>query len=120
LSIVEIQPVPEYDNIRSPVSGRRLHMPAEILSDSDQPSQIGRDPAILIGSGQTFSPESGNDDQTLPDSSGICQTLIFGFCNFFVRAKHRKIFSKKLFFLKIISSKLFYDENHFTSKQAEH
>jgi hypothetical protein len=50
-------------------------------------------------------PESGDDDRTLPDSGDICQTLIFTFRNFFVRTKHRKIFSRKSFFLKIISSK---------------
>jgi hypothetical protein len=72
------------------------------------------------GSVQTFSPESNNCDRMLPDSSGICQTLIFAFCNFFVRAKHQKIFSRNSFFLKMISSKLFYDGNHFTSKQTEH
>ena len=37
-----------------------------------------------------------------------------------MRAKHRKIFSRKLFFLKIISSKSFYDGNHFIlSNNAE-
>jgi len=84
------------------------------------PEDSGLNPAILAGSGQTFSPESGNGDRTLPDSGDNYQTLIFAFRNFFVRTKHRKIFSRKSFFLKMISSKSFYDGNHFTSKQTEH
>jgi hypothetical protein len=89
--------------------------------DLEDSNRIWLDPAIdPAGSGQTFSPESDNGDWTLPDSGGICQTLISEFCNFFVRAKHRKIFSRKSFFLKMISSKLFYEGNHFTSKQTEH
>jgi hypothetical protein len=64
------------------------------------PEDSGRIWPKRPGSGQTFSSESGNGDWTLPDSGGICQTLIFAFCNFFVRAKHRKIFSRKSFFLK--------------------
>jgi hypothetical protein len=59
--------------------------------------------------------DSEVSDRTLPDSGGICLTLIFEFCKFFVRAKHRKIFS-----LEMISPKLFYDENYFTLKQTEH
>jgi hypothetical protein len=51
---------------------------------------------------QTCSPESSNGDRTLPDSGKSC---IFPIRNFFVRTKHRKIFSRKLFFLKMISSK---------------
>jgi hypothetical protein len=66
-----------------------------ILSD---PEASGWNPAILARSCQTFSSESGNCYRTLSDSSDICQTLIFAFCNFFVRAKHRKIFSKKIIF----------------------
>jgi hypothetical protein len=72
-------------------------------------------------SGQTCSSKSGNSDRTLPDSGGCCQILIFAFRNFFVRAKCRKIFSRKsFFFLKMISPKIFYGENHFTSKQTKH
>jgi hypothetical protein len=56
-------------------------------------------------SGQTCSPKFGNGDRTLPDSG---DSYIFTFRNFFVRAKRRKIFSKKSFFLKIISSKIFF------------
>jgi hypothetical protein len=84
------------------------------------PENSGLNPAILAGFGQTFSPESGNGDRTLPDSGDNYQTLIFAFRTFFVRTKHRKIFSRKSFFLKMISSKSFYDGNHFTSKQTEH
>jgi hypothetical protein len=63
-------------------------------------------------------PESSDDGgRTLPDSS---DGSIFAFRDFFVRTKRRKIFSRKLYFLKMISSKIFYDENHFTSKQTEH
>jgi hypothetical protein len=40
---------------------------------------------ILIRSGQTCSPESGNGDRTLPDSGDNC---IFSFRNFFMRTKH--------------------------------
>jgi hypothetical protein len=47
------------------------------------PKEFGWNPAILAGSGQTCSPESGNGDRTLLDSGGICQTLIFAFRNFF-------------------------------------
>jgi len=65
--------------------------------------RIWRNTTILAGFGQTCSPESDNGDRTLPDS-GRCL----------------KIFSRKLFFLKMISSKIFYDGNHFTSKQTEH
>lgn len=62
------------------------------------PEDSGLNPAILAGSGQTFSPKSGNGDRTLPDSGDNYQTLIFAFRNFFVRTKHRKIFSKKIIF----------------------
>jgi len=72
----------------------------------------GLNPAVLAGSGQTFSLESGNGDWTLPDSGDNYQTLIFSFRNFFVRTKHRKIFSRKLFFLKMISLKSFYVETN--------
>jgi len=61
--------------------------------------------------------ESGNGDRTLLDSGDSCNITSR---NFFVRTKRRKIFSRKLFFLKMISSKIFYDGNHFTSKQTEH
>jgi hypothetical protein len=53
---------------------------------------------VLLESGQTCSPESGDGDLTLPDSSNSC---IFSFRNFFMRTKHRKIFSRKLFFFEI-------------------
>jgi hypothetical protein len=53
--------------------------------------QNGRNPA---GSSQTCSSE------LLPDSGDSC---IFAFRNFFVRTKRSKIFSRKSFFLKIIS-----------------
>jgi hypothetical protein len=43
----------------------------------------------------TCSPESGNGNQTLPDS---CDSYIFAFRNFFLRAKRWKIFSRKSFF----------------------
>jgi hypothetical protein len=76
------------------------------------PEDSGLNPAILAGSGQTFSPESGNGDQTLPNSGNNYQTFIFAFRNFFVRTKHRKIFSRKSFFLKMISSKSFYVETN--------
>jgi hypothetical protein len=56
----------------------------------------------------------------LPDSGNICQTLIFAFCNFFRASQTPKNIFEKIIFLKIISSKLFYDENHFMSKQTEH
>jgi hypothetical protein len=79
---------------------------------SDLAKTVGIQPD-LDGSGRVR-PESGNSDRTLPDSGSICQTLIFAFCNFFVRAKRRKIF-----FLKMILPKIFYDENHFTSKQMK-
>jgi hypothetical protein len=61
--------------------------------------------------------ESGNGDRTLPDSGGNC---FFVFCNFFVRAKRLKIFLRKSFFFKMISSKIFYYENYFISKQTDH
>jgi hypothetical protein len=64
--------------------------------------------------------ESCNGNQTLPDSGDSHHTLIFAFHNFFVRAKRRKIFSRKLIFLKIILPKIFYDGNHLTSNQTEH
>jgi hypothetical protein len=70
----------------------------------------------LTGSGGVLT-ESGNGDWMLPDSGDSC---IFTSRNFFVRTKRRKMFSRKLFFLKMISSKIFYDENHFTSKQTVH
>jgi hypothetical protein len=60
----------------------------------------GRNLAILAESGQTCSPKFDNGDRTLPDSSDSC---IFTFRNFFVQTKRRKIFSKKIFFLKMIS-----------------
>jgi hypothetical protein len=60
-----------------------------------EPEDSGLNPTILAGSGQTFLPESGNGDRTSPDSGDNYQTLIFTFRNFFVRTKHRKIFSRK-------------------------
>jgi hypothetical protein len=100
-------------------------------TDSAESNQNGQDPAgydmirsdltgsggVLSESGQICWPKSSNGDRILPDSSDSC---IFSFRNFFVRPKRRKIFSRKLFFLKLISSKIFNDENHFTLKQTEH
>jgi hypothetical protein len=68
-------------------------------------------------SGQTYLPESGNGDRTLPDFGSSC---IFAFPKFFVRAERWNFFLRKSFFLKMISSKIFYDGNHFTSKQTKH
>jgi hypothetical protein len=95
--------------------------------------QVGRDPAgyDLIRPDQEVSGHYGwiqsnflaGIRRRLPDVAGFRQHLPnsdFAFCNFFVQAKHRKIFFEKIIFLKIISSKLFYDGNHFTSKQTEH
>jgi hypothetical protein len=65
----------------------------------------------------TCSSESDNGDQTLPDFGGSC---IFTSPNSFMRTKCQKVFSRTSFFLKMISSKIFYDKNHFTSKQTEH
>jgi hypothetical protein len=83
-------------------------------------AKIRLESSILVGSGQTCLLESSNGDRTLSNSGGICQTLIFAFRNFFVRAKRWNIFLKKSFFLKMISPKIFYNVNHFTSKQAKH
>jgi hypothetical protein len=83
--------------------------PAGSGQNSQDPKESGRNPTILAGSGQTCLPESGNGN-----------SFIFFFCNFLVRTKRRKIFSRNFFFLKMISSKIFYDGNHFTSKQTKH
>jgi hypothetical protein len=102
-----------------------------IRSDLGKMAEIRLDLAKMVGiqpdltgsrgvrqeSGQTCSPESGNGDRTLPDSGNSC---IFASRNFFVRTKCRKIFWRKSFFLKMISLKIFYDGNHFTSKQTKH
>jgi hypothetical protein len=72
---------------------------------------------MLARSSQTCSPESGNGNRMLPDSGDSC---LFALRNFFVQAKYWKVFSRKSFFLKLISSKIFYNRNHFTSKQTEH
>jgi hypothetical protein len=68
-------------------TGRNLAMVrSRIWTDSTidpvRSGQNGRDPEEF---GQTCSPESGNGDQTLPDSD---DSYIFAFGNFFVRAKH--------------------------------
>jgi hypothetical protein len=78
---------------------------AEIWPD---PEESGWNPAILVGSGQMCSLESGNGD-----------SCIFSFRNFFVRTKRLKIFSRKLFFFENDFVEIFYDGNHFTSKQTE-
>jgi len=97
---------------------------AKIRPDLDGFGQNGWDLAgsgrVRLDSGQTYSLEFDNRDRSLPDSGGICETLIFACRNFFMRAKRRKIFSKKSFFFKMISLKIFYDRNHFTSKQTEY
>jgi hypothetical protein len=81
---------------------------------------IDRDPARYdwirrspAGSGQICLPESSNGDWTLPDSGDNC---IFTF-----RANQtpKNIF-EKIIFLKLILLKIFYDGNHFTSKQTKH
>lgn len=124
---VGIRP-PEYCRHRNPAtSGHCRRMPADqILAESGRnPAMVKSRPDLakmagirlnLIGSGGVLL-ESGNDDRTLPDSGNNC---IFTFRNFFVRTKRRKIFSRKFFFLKMISLKIFYNENYFTSKQTEH
>jgi hypothetical protein len=94
LSIVDIQPVPESDNIRSPVSCRPPDSGRNIAEFRQALAGFGQNGQDLDGSGQTFSPESGSGNRTLPDSGSICQTLIFAFCNFFVRAKHKKKINK--------------------------
>jgi hypothetical protein len=58
---------------------------AEIRPDLAKMAGIRPDWTILIRSGQTCSPESGNGDRTLPDSGENC---IFSFRNFFMRTKH--------------------------------
>jgi hypothetical protein len=97
-------------------TGIRQH-PATRILPVPESGRICMDPATDHAGSDRDSKESGNGDRTLPDSDDSC---IFSFCNFFVRTKRRKIFSKKYFFLKIISSKIFYDGNYFTLKQTEH
>jgi hypothetical protein len=58
--------------------------------------------------------------QRRPYVARFLQQLYFCLSNFFMHTKRRKKISRKLFFLKMISSKIFYDGNHFTSKQTEH
>jgi hypothetical protein len=99
--------------IRPYLDGKSDHLSGRIWPDPESSAGIGQ-------SGQTYSPESGNGNRTLPNSGDSCQTLIFTFGNFFVQAKYRKIFLRKSFFLKMISSKIFYDENYFMSKQTEY
>jgi hypothetical protein len=70
---------------------------------------------IPAESGQTFSPEFGNGDRTLPDSGDICQTLIFHFVIFSYEPNTEKYFRENHFFLKMISTKSFYDGNHFNA-----
>jgi len=74
-----IDPAGSGQNGQDPAGSRRIRQ----LVRPD-PEDSGLNPAILAGSGQTFSPESGNGDRTLPDSGDNYQTLIFAFCNFFV------------------------------------
>jgi len=54
----------------------------------------------IAGFGQTCSPESGNGDRKLPDSSDSC---IFAFRDFFVHTKHRKYFREFIFLFLFFS-----------------
>jgi hypothetical protein len=63
--------------------------------DLAKKARISKSPA---GSGQTFSPESGNGDRTLPDSGGICWTLILAFVIFLCELNAEKYFQKNHFF----------------------
>jgi hypothetical protein len=121
LSVVGIQSAPESDNIQSPETCRCRNQAAEILlvpeSGTGRPNSgwniAGFWPSRPdLAKTAMIRQESGNGDRTLPDSGDNCQTLIFAFRNFFVRTKHRKIFSRKSFFLKMISSKSFYVETN--------
>jgi len=46
--------------------------------------------------------------------------LFFAVVIFLYKPNAKKLFWKNYFFLKMISSKIFYDGNNFTSKQTEH
>jgi len=100
-------------------AGVRQHPVAGILSAPESGHRRTKFRPNLAGSGR-FRLLAGfrsiflNGDRTFSDSGDICQTLIFAFRNFFVRTKHRKIFSRKSFFLKMISSKSFYVETNGT------
>jgi hypothetical protein len=104
-STFDIQ-MPEFDNGQSSeyyrrwnsaTSDHRRRMPENqipagfgwiqplIRPDLAKMAGIRLDSTILIRSGQTCSPESGNGDRTLPDSGDNC---IFSFRNFFMRTKH--------------------------------
>jgi hypothetical protein len=94
----------EFSNCRSSESNRarvRQHLVAGTLPATrfrleycripDKPAGSGqnsRDLAIDLAGSGSFRPEFGNGDRMLSDSGDICQTLIFAFCNFFVRTKH--------------------------------
>jgi hypothetical protein len=97
-------------------------IPAGILPDSGQNGRIWIDPATeQAGSGQNswILPLIGPDPVKLSRRNpatvtGRCRILaafaklwFLHFVIFFVRAKHRKIFSRKFYFLKMILSKLF-------------
>jgi hypothetical protein len=100
---------PAGHGIRPPVD----QIPAGILLDSGQSGQNGQDPAGYDRIRPLIQPDPVKiSRRMLPDSGDICETLIFAFLNFFVRTKHRKIFSRKSFFLKMISSKSFYVETN--------
>jgi hypothetical protein len=68
-------------------SGQNGQDPARYDLIRQDQEDSGWNPAILAESGPSFSPKSGDGNQTLPDSGGICKTLIFSFRNFFVRTK---------------------------------
>jgi len=105
-------------------TGIRQHPATEKLPDLDGSSRIW---PKWQGSGGVwqFWPDPAKrvcwNPATSTERCRIPATVAFSpFCNFFVRTKRQKIFSRKLLFLKMISSKIFYDGNYFTSKQTEH
>jgi hypothetical protein len=64
--------------------------------------------------------ESGDDGWTSPISAIVAMFCFTPLVIFSYEPNVEKYFQENHFFFKMISSKIFYDEKHFTLKQTEH
>jgi len=129
LNLSEIKPSRPGSSRIWPESGQAGRVPAGSGQNQAKQARFRPESANLAGFRpllpKSSSSKSGHHclnlaRRNIATATGRCQIQFLAIGEFCVRAKRRKIFSEKLFFWKIISSEIFYDEHHFTSKQMKH